>query len=148
VTARTVLQAGRRKAYRPLPVAERAAAVRHALEAWQRGDWFETHELLEPAWMGADAVPERLRIQAAIKVAAAFVHQARGNRAGMRTNLAGARARLADASVGDPATDDSAFAVAIDRLMAAVDDERVPLREIEAPDLPGLLARLELGGSV
>ena len=77
--------------------AEREAAVLAALDAWARGDWFETHERLEPAWMGSDDLAERLRLQAAIKVAAAFVHQARRNRAGVRTNLVGARARLDDA---------------------------------------------------
>ena len=112
----TILQAGRRKAYRPLRVAEREAAVRAALDAWERGDWFETHELLEPAWMGSAELAERLRYQAVIKLAAAFVHLARGNRAGVRANLVGARARALEA--GPSAVD---LVAAIDALIADVE---------------------------
>jgi predicted metal-dependent hydrolase len=108
------------------------------MAAWRRGDWFETHELLEPAWMGTDDVAERLRLQAAIKVAAAFVHRARGNRRGVHTNLAGARARLADARDAGAAV--GGFAGEVDRLLEDVEDESVPLEGIEAPDLPGLVA--------
>ncbi len=51
---------GRRKAYRPLPAPTRAAAVAEGLDAYERGDFFEAHELLEPAWMGTDD-PRRAR---------------------------------------------------------------------------------------
>ena len=44
---------GRAKAYRPLPASERVAAMEAGLAAYRRGDFFEAHELLEPAWMGA-----------------------------------------------------------------------------------------------
>lgn len=131
----TILQAGRRKAYRPLAPADRDAAVQAALGAWARGDWFETHELLEPAWMGSADVAERLRLQAVIKVAAAFVHLARGNRAGVRTNLVGARARGLEA--GPPAV---ALVAAIDALIAEV-ERGVPLASLSPPPLRDLLLR-------
>ena len=40
------------------------------------------HELLEPPWMGTSDLPERELIQGMIKLAAAFVHDARSNAAG------------------------------------------------------------------
>ena len=85
---------GRAKAYRPLPDEERVAAVVAGLEAYDAGDFFEAHELLEPAWMGTPDLAERNLIQGLIKVAAAYVHGVRGNPAGIRRNLEGARDRL------------------------------------------------------
>jgi hypothetical protein len=93
----TVVQGGRAKAYRPIPPAERRAAYRAALDAYDRGDFFLTHELLEPAWMGTDDIPERELYQGLIKLAAAFVHGVRGNPRGIARNLEGARPRLAAA---------------------------------------------------
>lgn len=93
----TVLQGGRAKAYRPLPEADRRAAFLAGLAAYDRGDFFEAHELLEPAWMGTADPAERDLHQGLIKLAAAFVHDVRGNPLGVARNLAGARARLAAA---------------------------------------------------
>jgi uncharacterized protein len=88
---------GRAKAYRPLPEAERAAALEAGLAAYAAGDYFEAHELLEPAWMGTDVPADRALLQGLIKVAAAYVHGVRGNPAGIVRNLEGARARLVEA---------------------------------------------------
>ena len=85
---------GRAKAYRPLPEAERIAAVVAGLRAYDKGDFFEAHELLEPAWMGTPDPAERSLLQGLIKVAAADVHAVRGNPAGIQRNLIGARERL------------------------------------------------------
>jgi hypothetical protein len=100
---RTVLQDGRAKAYRPLPVEQRATAYRAGTAAYRRGDFFEAHELLEPAWMGTDDPIERALHQGLIKLAAGFVHVVRGNPAGLRKNLVGARPRLAAAEAGGAA---------------------------------------------
>lgn len=99
MTARSVVvgRDGRAKAYRPLPEPERSAALAAGLEAYDAGDFFEAHELLEPAWMGTDVPAERALLQGVIKVAAAYVHGVRGNPAGIATNLTGARARLVEA---------------------------------------------------
>jgi predicted metal-dependent hydrolase len=97
----TVLQNGRRKAYRPIPAAARAAAFEAAVAAYARGDYFEAHELLEPAWMGTDDLAERELYQGLIKLAAAFVHGVRGNPRGITKNLSGARERLAAALAAD-----------------------------------------------
>ena len=93
----TVVEGGRAKAYRPLPETDRRAAFAAGLAAYGRGDFFEAHELLEPAWMGTADPAERELHQGLIKLAAAFVHDVRGNPLGLARNLAGARARLAAA---------------------------------------------------
>ena len=100
---RTVIDAdGRAKAYRPLPAPERTAAVMAGLGAYASGDFFEAHELMEPAWMGTDDPAERDLISGLIKVAAADVHAVRGNPRGVARNLEGARDRLRRVPDGDP----------------------------------------------
>ena len=92
---RTVLDAdGRAKAYRPVAARDRTAAVIAGLEAYAAGDFFEAHELMEPAWMGTADAAERDLIQGLIKLAAADVHGVRGNPRGVARNLEGARDRL------------------------------------------------------
>lgn len=91
---------GRAKAYRPLPEADRAAALAAGLAAYERGDFFEAHEDLEPAWMGTDDVAQRAVLQGLIKVAAAYVHDVRGNPRGIVRNLEGARLLLAEGADG------------------------------------------------
>ena len=112
----TVIQGGRPKAYRPIAAAERRAALTSGLEAYDRGDAFLAHELLEPAWMGTRSLPERELLQGLIKLAAAFVHAARGNAAGVGKNLRGARERLVNA--GDAG---ARLAVDVPALVAAID---------------------------
>src|SRR4029078_9989969 len=95
VRGATILQGGRQKAYRPLGLDERIAAIEAGLAAYRRGDYFEAHELLEPPWMETDRLAEREFVQGLIKLAAAYVHSVRGNPAGIAKNLRGARERLA-----------------------------------------------------
>ena len=108
---------GRAKAYRPLAATQRVAAVRAGLEAYAAGDFFEAHELMEPAWMGSADLDERSLIQGLIKVAAADVHAVRGNQAGVRRNLEGARQRL-DAGRGGSIT---GVEVDVGGLLASID---------------------------
>ncbi len=99
---RVVQADGRSKAYRPLPVEARTAAVLEGLAAYERGEPFEAHEAWEPAWMGTSDIAERALLQGLIKLAAADVHGERGNPRGVARNLAGALERLrtaADAGV-------------------------------------------------
>jgi predicted metal-dependent hydrolase len=95
------MQGGREKAYRPLSPEERDGAFTQGVAAYERGDFFEAHEHLEPAWMGTADPAERNLHQGLIKLAAAFVHAVRGNPLGVAKNLRGARERLADALVDD-----------------------------------------------
>ena len=63
----TILQGGRAKAYRPLPETERLAAYERGLAAYEQGDFFEAHEILEPAWMGTADIGERELYQGLIR---------------------------------------------------------------------------------
>jgi iron complex transport system ATP-binding protein len=104
---------GRMKAFRPLPGPARLEALARGLEAYAGGDFFEAHEILEPAWMGTDDLAERDLYQGLIKLAAAGVHAVRGNPEGVRRNLLGAAGRLERV----PATADGVLGEAL----AAVD---------------------------
>jgi predicted metal-dependent hydrolase len=126
---RTVIQGGRAKAYRPMAPVDRRAALAAGLAAYDRGDVFLAHELLEPAWMGTRDLAERELLQGIIKLAAAFVHAARGNPSGVAKNLRGARERLANA--GD-ATERTGIAVAT--LLEAIDARLdQPIRATDPP---------------
>ena len=117
---------GRAKAYRPLPAEARIAAVVAGLEAYGAGDYFEAHELMEPAWMGTADRAERDLIQGLIKVAAADVHAVRGNPAGVRRNLEGARDRLrsgVDGSITGVEVDVRGLLASIDVRLAALDGD-------------------------
>ncbi len=119
-----------------MPAKQRSAAFEAGLAAYACGDFFEAHELLEPAWMGTSDLPERELIQGLIKLAAAFVHDARSNPAGIEKNLRGARERLANAGPAGQRNgiDVVALLEAIDRRLAqpprvgdpAIEVERVP----------------------
>jgi predicted metal-dependent hydrolase len=142
VTERAVVvgRDGRAKAYRPLPPAERSAALEAGLAAYERGDFFEAHELLEPAWMGTPDLPERALLQGLIKVAAAYVHGVRGNPAGIARNLTGARVLLEDARSTGPAV--NVARVDLPALIAAIDARLADLvahpsgPTLGPPDLP------------
>ena len=119
---------GRAKAYRPLPEAERAAALAAGLAAYERGDFFEAHEELEPAWMASPDLAERALLQGLIKVAAAYVHDVRGNPAGIARNLDGARALLVEAgSDGSSSPADNVAGVDVAALICAVDERLADL---------------------
>ena len=130
----TILQRGRAKAYRPLQPERRAAILAEGLAAYHRGDFFLAHELLEPAWMGASDPGERDLYQGLIKLAAAFVHDTRGNPTGTEKNLRGARLLVAGAVEAGPAAGiyvsalvrrvDAALAALASPAASAADDAR------------------------
>ncbi len=108
---------------------QRRHAFEAGLAAYARGDFFEAHEELEPAWMGTDDLAERALHQGLIKVAAGYVHLVRGNPAGLVRNLEGARPHLA---LAGPAA--AAWGVDVDALRAAVDDRLAdPVRAASEP---------------
>ncbi len=119
---------GRAKVLRPLPAEEREAAVARGLAAYARGAFYLAHEELEPAWMAAADPGERELLGGLIKLAAAFVHAARGNPAGAATNLRGARERLAGAAAAgrDGGLD-------LPGLLEAIDDRLAQLAARPAP---------------
>ncbi len=122
---RTVLDFdGRAKAYRPVAAPERTAAVVAGLHAYAEGDFFEAHELMEPAWMGTDDPAERDLIQGLIKLAAADVHGVRGNPRGVARNLEGAKVRVRRVPRGDAIPD---LEVDVPGLLAAIDQRLTDL---------------------
>lgn len=123
MTERSVIvgRDGRAKAYRPLPEADRAAALAAGLAAYEQGDFFEAHERLEPAWMGTDVPADRAFLQGLIKLAAAYVHAVRGNPVGVRRNLEGARARLMEAAEDRAATSLPETRLNLSDLIVAID---------------------------
>jgi predicted metal-dependent hydrolase len=122
--AARIIQGGRSKAYRPMPARDREQAIRAGLEAYREGEFFDAHELLEPAWMATADLPERDALQGLIKLAAAYVHAVRGNPRGVVKNLDGANERLRRAIAGGAVTvehvDLVALATEMDRVRAAV----------------------------
>jgi predicted metal-dependent hydrolase len=120
---------GRAKIYRPLPDEARISAVVAGLEAYGAGDFFEAHELMEPAWMGSADPAERSLIQGLIKVAAADVHAVRGNPAGIRRNLEGARDRIRSGASGAI----TGVALDIEDLLTAIDSRLAGSTELATP---------------
>jgi predicted metal-dependent hydrolase len=57
---------------------ELSASARRGLEAFNRGDFFEAHELLEAAWLEDDS-PGRDLYQGMVQLAVAYHHIRRGN---------------------------------------------------------------------
>lgn len=141
--ARVVDPRGRAKVLRPLPTEERTAAVERGLAAYARGAFYLAHEELEPAWMAAADPGERELLGGLIKLAAAFVHAARGNPAGAGTNLRGARERLVGAAAADRdgGLDLPALLAVIDDRLACLEaepaaGEAVALQRVPVPDPP------------
>jgi predicted metal-dependent hydrolase len=126
----TIMQGGRAKAYRPMSESARLDALRAGLAAYRRGDFFEAHELLEPAWMGTADPAERDYHQGLIKLAAAYVHAVRGNPLGMTKNLRGARERLANAGDG------TQIGIDVAPLLAAIDNRLASPIRIQDPPIP------------
>jgi hypothetical protein len=96
------MQGDRAKAYRPISPDLRRTALEEGLAAFEQGNYFEAHELLEPAWMGTDDLAERALYQGLIKLAAGYVHAVRGNPIGFARNLRGARGHLETSLRLDP----------------------------------------------
>jgi predicted metal-dependent hydrolase len=124
-----------------MAVADRHAAFAAGLEAYDRGDVFLAHELLEPAWMGTRELAERELIQGLIKLAAAFVHAARGNPAGVTKNLRGARDRLANAGASG-----GRIGVDVEALLAAINDRLAARIDVSDPPIPILRGGRQAGG--
>jgi Domain of unknown function (DUF309) len=141
----TILQSGRAKAYRPLPVEARADAVHEGLEAFRRGDAFLAHELLEPAWMGTADTAERELLQGLIKLAAGYVHAARDNALGVAKNLTGSREHLSVALTSSAA--DAGGAPAAGRPIAVAELASIDVRRLIA-DIDAILAKVARTGGV
>ncbi len=125
------MQGDRRKAYRPLSPEARRSALEAGLHAYSQGDFFEAHELLEPAWMGTSDLAERALYQGLIKLAAGYVHAVRGNPIGLARNLEGARRHLETSLDQDPGWG-SSFGIDLPRLLDAVDERLASIGALAA----------------
>ena len=67
---------------------------RHGIELFNRGEFFEAHEVLEDVWRAAPA-EQKLFLQGMIQVAVGLHHYRSGNRAGAQSVLARAARNLA-----------------------------------------------------
>jgi predicted metal-dependent hydrolase len=114
-----------------MAAADRRRAFEAGLTAYANDDFFEAHELLEPAWMGTRDLAERELIQGLIKLAAAFVHRARGNPKGVEKNLRGARARIALGMAAGPE-----LGVQVPELLASIDASLAAPGSAEDPRAP------------
>lgn len=135
----TIRENGREKAYRPLPEADRRAALAAALAAYERGDFFLAHELLEPAWMGAHDPAERALHSGLIKLAAGFVHAVRGNPEGVAKNFLGACQRLRAGVSAGPA-----FGLDAEAILAQLEVSLAAVGERVDPPPPVEIRRLEV----
>ena len=93
--------------------------------------------------MGTDDRAERALLQGLIKVAAAYVHDVRGNPTGIGRNLEGARALLVEAAEEGPAI--NIAQLDIDALVAAIDLRLADLAaHPDGPNLPPPILRRSL----
>lgn len=97
-----------------------------ALDEFNDGYFFESHETLEDLWM-VTPWPERQFFQGVIQLAAAFVHHARGEYAGNMKLLDEASAKLAEFAPDFLGVDVAALLSEIERTkeeLAALGEER------------------------
>jgi hypothetical protein len=137
------MQGDRPKAYRPIPPDRRRAALEAGLQAYERGDFFEAHELLEPAWMGTSDPAERALYQGLIKLAAGYVHAVRGNPIGLGRHLEAARKHLVTSVELDPRWIEEA-GIDLNNLLLEVDVRLASVRSAEAHLETNSAAMLEL----
>ena len=100
----------------PLLTAEelplRLTALYKALDEFNDGYWFESHETLEDLWQ-VTPLPERTMFQGIIQAAAALVHFARGEYPGILKLFEGSLEKLAGFTPEHVGVDVAAFVSAI-----------------------------------
>lgn len=112
----------------PLPLAEVHAAVERWAELFNRGEYFEAHEVLETPWLHARE-PEKTVLKGLIHAAVALYQYSRGNAHGARVKSASALRYLEGS--------DAAFGLDLRELRAALESFFRPLRLLPAgSDLP------------
>lgn len=77
----------------PAEFTARLGELDRAIDEFNRGWYFESHETLEDLWM-VTPLPERMLLQAIIQLAAALVHYARGEYPGILKLLDAASEKL------------------------------------------------------
>lgn len=102
--------------------AEAAVALRKAAALFDAGLFFETHEILEPAWKSADE-PLRTFLQGLIQIAAGYHHRSQRNLRGAESLLREGVARLHPFGPAAYAVDVRALLAAVETTLGALDEE-------------------------
>ncbi len=109
------------------------AGYRRGLELFNRGEFFEAHEVLEDVWRAAPA-GEKKFLQGLIQVAVGLHHHSRGNLAGARSLLARAHRNLSGYAAQHGGIDLAGLRGQVKRWVSALEEGGA------APELPRIAA--------
>jgi predicted metal-dependent hydrolase len=104
-------------------------AYRHGLELFNRGEFFEAHEVLEDVWRAAPAAEKKF-LQGLIQVAVGLHHYSRGNMVGSRSLLQRAHKNLSAYPARHSGIDLGGLRAQVEQWVSALEDEG------SAPALP------------
>jgi len=99
------------------------------IELFNRGEFFDAHEVLEDVWRAAPA-HEKKFLQGVVQIAVAFHHYSTGNRVGMKSVLERAIRNLAEDPGRWQVFDLETLVASLNRWRGALDEGR------ELPPLP------------
>ena len=109
------------------------ASYRRGLELFNKGEFFDAHEVLEDVWRAAPAAEKKF-LQGLIQVAVGLHHYSRGNRVGARSLLARAHRNLSGYSAQHGGIDLAGLRTEVERWAGALEDGD------SAPKLPRIQA--------
>lgn len=98
-------------------------AYRRGLELFNRGEFFDAHEVLEDVWRAAPAAEKKF-LQGLIQVAVGLHHHSRGNMAGARSLLARAHRNLSAYPARHGGIDLAGLCAQVERWVGALEDGR------------------------
>jgi len=91
-------------------------SLTRGLDVFNRGLFFEAHEVLEDVWRASSTChPRRLHLQGLVQLAVAFHHQSKGNYLGARSVLERAIRNLTGAEASFPELDLDGLRVELSR---------------------------------
>ena len=96
-------------------------AYRRGLELFNKGEFFDAHEVLEDVWRAAPAAEKKF-LQGLIQVAVGLHHYSRGNRVGARSLLARAHRNLSGYPAGHGGIDLAGLRREVERWAGALED--------------------------
>ncbi|HEY6937070.1 MAG TPA: DUF309 domain-containing protein [Terriglobales bacterium] len=99
-------------------------AYRRGLELFNRGEFFDAHEVLEDVWRAAPAAEKKF-LQGLIQVAVGLHHHSRGNMAGARSLLARAHRNLSAYPARHGGIDLAELRAQVERWVGALEDGRL-----------------------
>jgi uncharacterized protein len=106
-------------------------AYKRGLELFNRGEFFDAHEVLEDVWRAAPPAEKKF-LQGLIQVAVGLHHHSRGNVVGARSLLARAHRNLSAYPAHHGGIDLAGLRAQVEQWVAALEDGRL------APALPSV----------